>query len=249
MKPNTKLALTVLWSPQPRWVEEELLQHVLAPGGNPGAIAPMTAYWRKQGYLRVSELETRRYLQLTTLGKQAVERAWPCLRQDDTQPQGWYILTFLQPPKGDRNFRYLRTQVLDQGAVMLSRGVYLLAEHQATAILTQINQHYSKNVVVLRVVEERVGDMFQVIDRIEGVSDLMTAYSGISKEIDQLLAKSSVFSLLTYQQKNHIASVFHRMYSLMQKDRGWGAFFRAGRHNITQLLQMFHSSFYEPSGF
>lgn len=206
----------------------------------------LIAHLYREGLIRKERVEKQTLFGSTQHGNRLVTAQFPALSaQTHESFTTWSLLTFLQPPKGDPQFRYLRNLLLSKNALNLNRGVYLLSSDTAMALTKDLEVNYRRAVLVTQIGEWQFGDERSFILENLALMDLQTLYSGISNEIDGLLRSLRFDSDLNYSQKTHIFSVFDRLYSLIQKDSGVFHHYFPKSPTAIELLRRFQNLFTE----
>ncbi len=159
---------------------------------------------------------------LTNLGKRAVEDEFPALsNRYDSWEGDWALLVFLTAPKGDPQFRYLRSLLLSQGAVALNRGVYLGAGGFSNRVMVELENEYRRSVVLLTVGEWQIGSEKPIVMKSLGLNDIVANYSGIGKQLARLLQEKLEKSSLKNQTKQDSLILFQQFLSVLQEDPGF----------------------------
>lgn len=216
----------------------------LLPGMTKGGVRSVLHYLDKNGILSAEKVgsETRYYL--TSLGESQLIEQFPALNPAwDTYSGEWTCLVFQEAPKSDQQFRYLRTQVLKERALQLSRGVYCVPGNFSEDFLYLTRKMYSGSVVLLAVSSWLQGFERSTVTRNLGLNDLVTTYSGISKDIEQLLVEVGESDTLTDQQKQAFISVYDRFRDSVYEDSGIVSYYypnvRTARDLLAQLQSLF----------
>lgn len=170
----------------------------------------------KNNYLRMLNLPNQKQLTITDTGMKAIEAQIPALKGFHTPITQWWVINFLKPPKTDQAFRYLRRFLLNKKAIALTRGVYLFVQKLDPEVKHLLGNLYQGSVIVFKTDTFLYTDMLQLIGQKINLSDTLSLLSGISKEIDQLLAKIDKQKGLTSHQKKQINSLFCRLFELAE---------------------------------
>lgn len=195
----------------------------LTPGGRRSLIHHLS----RKHLIRSERLPraTGRYphtqLSLTPHGATALATQFPVFATDRENWAGeWSALIFLQAPSSDPHFRYLRALLLDHRAFQLRRGVYLHPGQFPAKIIDTCRDLYVGQVVITELAEWLFGDERSTINDHFMLSDLMSIYSGISSEINQLLTDKNQQKGLTDKFQRRIFSVFDRLFTALSQDVG-----------------------------
>ncbi len=169
--------------------------------------------------LFTDELDDWTSLTISSHGQAEIESVFAPLRRLSEPWEGdWWQVLFLQAPSGDRNFRYLRTLLLEEDCFALKRGVYLHPGKLSEKLAGNLHNSYRQSVIVIECGQWQFGDEQNVIGQKAGLDDLLSIYSGISTELKDLLTKISNKKHLNVRQKTQIASIFERIVTTMEQD-------------------------------
>ncbi|MBD3279487.1 MAG: hypothetical protein GF390_02120 [Candidatus Pacebacteria bacterium] len=205
---------------QNRWVEYADLKFLL-PDLSKSGRRSLVAWLKKKGWLITSQSDQGLLLSLTKTGQHQLVQKWPVLQDHWQDWQGeWSILLCLTAPKNDPGFRYLRDQLIQLKAINLTRGVYLYPNNFPTSLLDLVAKLYAQQVVIMRVNQWQWGDEQVILQQRLSLNDLARAYSGISKELKQLLMVKNKQKDLTDQLKKRLFRVFNRLVAAMEDDLG-----------------------------
>jgi DNA-binding transcriptional regulator PaaX len=197
----------------------------------------LTHLLKGQGWLEVERFASHTSLVITDSGKRALEVAIPALLIDWGVWDGtWAQVVFLEAPAGDPQFRYLRQRLLAVRCVPLSRGVYLCPQPTLQRIWHEVETLYAKNVVILSIGDWQLGDERSIISREYSLTDHIDAYSGVSKEIERLLASVERRGELDYQQKELLSLVYDRYWQIIAHDPGFINHYYSQAPNAITLL-------------
>ncbi len=157
----------------------------------------------------------------TGYARDALKAQFPVFSLIDAPWQGgWSIIIFLDSPKSDPQFRYLRSKLIGYKASQLKSGVYLYPGQLPDECLLLLKQLYVGSVVVWQTDTWRFGDERQVIMTLFNLSASFSVLSGISNELYQLLAIVDVQKGLTKRQKAMLFMVFNRYVVLIEQEAG-----------------------------
>ncbi len=199
-----------------------LLLPELTPGGRRSLIHHLEA----KGLLLKEKVLGQTRLSLSSQGRRELSRSFPALSQKwDTWTGSFEILVFLKPPKGDPQFRYLRKLLVAEWAMPINRGVYAAAGTFSERVLNECESLYAKSVLIFSVKEWKLGAERELLLPEYGISDVVEGYSGISREINELLeiCKSNVRPL--HQQILSFTMVFDRFWEIIADDAGFARFY------------------------
>lgn len=223
MKKTAKKVLLWLYSPdfinQRRipYKEIDFLLPELSASGRRSLIGVL----KQNNYVVFDGLRSDSRLSITAHGINALTDAFPALNNSYEDWQGdWEVLTFLQAPTGDAQFRYLRSVLINSGAGQLSRGVYLYPKSFPQEIKAMCSQLYRQSVLIVHVDRWSFGDHRSVIVPLFKLSDIAERLSGVSKSVQQLLRESDAEKETSDQQKKLILSEFEKMVEILEIEIG-----------------------------
>lgn len=167
------------------------------------------------------DLEGQLHLTISSHGQAELEANFPALKmkQDDWKGD-WSMILFLQSPQSDKNFRYLRSLLLNNHCFALKRGVYLRAGELPDSILKTLRGTYTKAAAVVRFNQWEFGEERIIIGQQTNLQDTIDIYSGISIEVNKLLNNFVQFNSMNIQRKNAFNSIFDRLYAALEIDLG-----------------------------
>lgn len=198
--------------------------------------------------LLTDEIEGVLRLTLSSHGLAQLEADFPALKIKREGWKGdWSMVLFLKSPSSDKNFRYLRNLLVSSHCFGLKRGVYLRAGVLPENIQQTLQEAYRKSVVVINFDEWQFGDEQIVIGQKVNLKDTMNVYSGIGKEVKNLLTNFVHFNGLTDQQKSSFNSIFDRLFAALESDFGlipnYFPEFSGGVELLSQLQQGLSSGY------
>lgn len=242
MKQTTQRLLLSLYSQTDQVVQfpyalSELLLLELTPGGRRSLLYLL----ENQGLIYKESLAGQLTLTISQEGREAIEAVFPSLQiQNDSWQGGWIMLSFLTAPDRDKNFRYLRKALVQANALPISRGAYAFPNKLPEALAWEIGNLYTGNVLVSEISSEQAGGTLRskIIEHYH-LPDLISAYSGISTEIQQLLKQNRNLERLTDKQKSSIAAVLTRIVELGAQDLGIIRYYYPNSINLKKLIEMF----------
>lgn len=175
-----------------------------------------------QNLVRVERLGSTVTLSLTEHGRDALTSHFPALSAARRSWKGeWSCLVFREAPHSDPQFRYLRSLCLQHGSFSLARAVYLFpGQVLPEPLLLSLRELYREAAYSFELARWQFGDERTVITAQYALVDIAEVYSGVSKEIDQLLSAFDAEKGLTDTQKITASSVFDRLATAIQADPG-----------------------------
>jgi DNA-binding transcriptional regulator PaaX len=220
MKENSKKILLFLYPSEnePVWFSFTELQS-LVPNLSSAGLQSALFLLDKKELLRIDKTQVEPKYSLSSYGKSYLEDLFPALCESNEKWQGdWSLLIFLEAPKTDKNFRYLRSYLTQNKAIALARAVYLYPGFISEKIKTDLERSYKNSVLVLKVSEWIFGDDFKVIGQKAELNDLFELYSSISKELDRLISVKLNEKSFTQQEKDSFFSALSRFLSILDND-------------------------------
>lgn len=192
----------------------------------------------------VSLRNSQTLLQITNHGVELLRSQFSAFQFQDTSSVAsvgsWSVIAFLESPKSDAQFRYLRSYMQQIHAGQLKPGMYLYPGHPSEQLLSQLRKLYVGSVVVLRATEWLFGDERTVVSTAFPIYDTAQLYSGISKEISQLLASKGTKKGLSNEDKVALFTVFNRFMSILGDDPGITHWYYPHVPTAAQLVSRFH---------
>lgn len=229
MKENTRKILLFLYPTErssPDTPEEKILLNFqqirfLLPDLSLTGLQSLLFYLEKRELLVKHFLNDEAHYSLTNYGQEQLERQFPALSIARRNWQGrWTMILFLEAIKTDQNFRYLRGFLLKNGCLALNRGVFLYPGQLSEYLLVELNGRYRQAVLVYELGECIVGDEQITIGQKIAINDSLKVYSGISKELNQLIDIIGSRKKLSNQQKVDFYSIYNRFTSFLAEDSG-----------------------------
>ncbi len=213
-----------------------MVEHCVPQLSESGRVSLLYLLRRKQ-LISLVVVQSTWLVSLTALGHEALQAKFPALSRRSGQRQPRYLVTFLKPPSNDPSFRYLRTLLLEQRAVPIARGSYLLLRTPDQSLLTLTRQLYAGSVLITEVGQWIQGDELQIIGQDNSLADLLSAYSSISSQITQLLEKKHSENGLNVADKAELSSIFDRLFTILLEDDGLVGDYFPQVENASQLLK------------
>lgn len=159
---------------------------------------------------------------ITDEGRRTLTALFPSLQNKWQTWQGtWMVLVFLQAPKTDSHFRYLRSLLLAEQAIPLSRGVYLTADSFSQRLLLECQSLYPQSVAIFSVHRWEMGLDRPLIINYYDLAAKAEAYSSTGNQLNQLLGKNQLNKNSTNQLKNHISPLIDRFLIFLREDPGF----------------------------
>lgn len=220
MKESTQQLLLLLSSSE-QPIRSGILRAVFFPRLSESGYRSMMNLLTERGHVLSSSKDSGVALGLTESGQQALTASFPALQRltQLTEPE-WRMVVFLQPPKADPSFRYLRRICQKAKLLMLSRGVYAQAGALPSDLEKLLIKLYAQAVAVVRVSEWEIGAKKPIINQRAECQLLSNSYSGISNELKSLLQQIDHQKTLISAQKLLIGDIFSRYYHSLCMDTG-----------------------------
>lgn len=246
MKHTTKKIL--LWLYQTDKETKSLVQarqlRLLLPELKDSGFRSLINLLKKQHLISQEEEKGLPAYRLTSYGESLLEAQFPIFSDSMNDWAGeWTIVVFLSAPKSDKQFRYLRRYLVNENCGQLSRGVYLFPGKLPENINKLLFKLYVGSVLVTGMSKWVFGDERSLINNLFGLSDLKTTYSGISKEIDQLLKQKNRAKGFESGDISTVCLVFDRLINSLKFDLGLVHYYysesKSGRELLKQLQMLF----------
>ncbi len=153
-------------------------------------------------------------LRITTGGMRVLKAEFPALFPENGKRAGWHCMVFVKPPKNDPAFRYLRSQVIADGGINLTRGVYLKQSPYSTKLMMMCDKLYAQAISIFLIDSWIFGFDSLYLEKMQGADTHFSLLSGVSSEITQLLSKISKDNIAQYQRKKLIEGLLERYYAI-----------------------------------
>lgn len=246
MRKTTHKILLCLYSPDKdnRIILKTSEMRQLLPSLSDGGYRSLMKSMADKRLIQTTLVGRESWCRITDLGRRALESQIWALSESRRHWDGqWEMVLFLQPPKNDQSFRYLRTLILETGGFQLGRGMYLFPGGVSPQVRSQCLDIYLLSVSVFRVSSWEVGDPSQVLLSSKKQSAVLDSYSGISSEISELLQKNVTVSSASGKQKNHLSSVLDRIVDSAQSDHGLSTHLFPQVSTLSDLVEQFQQFF------
>ncbi len=170
-------------------------------------------------------------------GQRSLNTAFPALHATWHDWDGsWVVVVFLDAPKGDSQFRYLRKLILSHAGMQVTRGMYAKAGGFAPEVLAQLQNTYLGHVIIFSVFKWIQGFDKPVVFEYYNLPDKATALSGISNEVNELLNIINREKRLTEKQKINIVTLVDRFIDFLREDPGFIHYYFPGTPDEGELL-------------
>lgn len=220
--------------------------HIVLPTATAGGVRSLLHHLVKTGAFSQEKLENQQRFYITEEGAEQLKALFPALDSRwDTFSGNWDCIVFQQAPKSDPQFRYLRTQLVSERAIQLSRGVYCIPGVLPESLSVLCKKMYKNSVAIFSVESWKQGFERSTVIRNLSLADLATAYSSISREIDQLLMVSASKVSLTDQQKKAFLSACDRFRDTLRDDAGILTYYYPNGVSARDVLSKIQQAFIE----
>lgn len=254
MRSTSLQLLTALYPSQP---DQSLSQPLLVPASQVRPLFPKLSdsgfrsllfHLGQKGYLMVERTSDTSLVRCTFQGIELVRSQIPVFQPHWRQWQGeWAVMVFLTAPDNDRQFRYLRQALLDYHAVPLTRGVYLYPSAFPSSVVELCSSSYPHSVAILKSQQWIFGDVRSVIMQKYRLADLAATYSGVSRELNQLIAKMKADNESKDQYKKQLSLLFYRWWDVVSEDVGLTTIYFPTNPQPLPLLQQWQHYFFASS--
>lgn len=240
MKKNTEKILLALFPAQNReWYLPLSSVYALVPQLSAGGKRSLIHLLKQDHSISTIQVGQQTHVYLDNPGKELLIRRFPALSERWQHWDGtWGCCVFVTAPQFDAQFRYLRQLLLAEGCFAVSRGVYFAPFPFSQVVMSELNDRYAPYTAVFTIAQWQFQREHSFVLRQLGIADVLQAYSGISEEIAQLLAKNNISAEATDQQKKLIHTVFDRFCESLGQDPGFAA--RYGPE-LLQPIRLFRS--------
>lgn len=160
---------------------------------------------------------TEQLYSLSDMGRESCVAKFPSLNM---QTMNLSLLIFKQAPPSDKGFHYLRTKCLQAKAIQLSRGNYLFSTGLPESLKVEIRKLYKDATIIFKVEAIESGFDWSTLNDSLQLWDLVSIYSGISKELTQLLTNFKEEKILTDGFKKKISELLNRFIEALSMDAG-----------------------------
>ncbi|MBP9819914.1 hypothetical protein KBC79_04195 [Candidatus Woesebacteria bacterium] len=238
MKKNTETILLALYpASNDQWFLPLHAIYALVPQLSGGGKRSLLHLLKKEEYISTVQVGTQTRVYLDSRGRELLISRFPALSERWGQWNGgWACCVFVEAPRFDRQFRYLRQLLLKEGCFALSRGVYIAPFPFSSILMGELSDRYSAATAVFTVEQWQFQREQSFVLAHLGIADVLTAYSGVSSEITDLLGVIGNSTTASDQQKKLIRTVFDRFCESLGHDPGFASYYGGGQQMPAQLL-------------
>lgn len=175
----------------------------------------------KNDYITVNTIRRRKYLCLTSFGRECVERLFPGLSPQQRFWQGqWQLIVLTGANEAAAKARSLRQLLRQEGAFLLERGVYMCPAPLNSEFKNRLTNDYRGQLLIWETEKCLFGDERLIIFRKSGLLEVLNLYSGISNDLSRLtdLRKSEKYSIDQYMSL--LISTFTCFFDILSQDSG-----------------------------
>jgi hypothetical protein len=133
----------------------------------------------------------------------------------------WMMLVFLDATNADPHFRYLRSLLVQEQSLVLSRGVYLAAGTFSGRIMQVCESLYPTAVAIFSVDTWHRGVDRPLIVNYYDLTAKAEILSGISDNLVELLDRINQNKESTNQQKTAVSSIIDRFVESLRENPGF----------------------------
>ncbi len=221
MKINTRKLLLWLYvrKSDKKWVSLQELKIILPDLTNAGLNSII--YYLKQKHMVITDIDEEQKVSITGNGVMKLKQEISLLSMNnEVIDNQWEMIVFLTAPNKDKNFRYLRSFLVNEHAICISRGVYLYPGSFSESVKNLIQDLYYNHVAMFSCTDWRYGKKETIIRQQFNLKSKKDVISGVSKNIKKLLIKKSNQKKLTNQQKHNISTIYNQLFEIAETEIG-----------------------------
>ena len=239
MKKNTQKILLSLYTKAGEVKNRVKLENIkaLVPDLSDGGFRSLIHVLKKQGVINTQRVLGSTSINITHHGSILLEAEFPALSTKWDQWDGsWSCLVFMDSPSSDKQFRYLRKLLIAQGALPISRGVYMSPGDFSDIVLKECQTSYRSSVLIFSVGDWKLAAESSFIIEKYGLLDLAETYSGLSSDVGRLLKTINDENRLIDSVKSDISLVYDRVIEVLREDPGFCTFYFKEVENVKTIL-------------
>lgn len=193
--------------------------YILVPELSSSGKRSLISYLKKNQYLLEYQINNTKFLSLSKKAYREISVEMPFILRTEWQGE-WMMMIFNKAPLFDKNFRNLHKQLIKIQARLLQRSVYLYPAPLPDLFLDNLRNDYQNNLFLFTIqqVDESFNENFY-FDQKE-IQDLLNIYSGISKELNDLLASIKLQNRGINSIKKVLVSCYERLTEYALKENG-----------------------------
>lgn len=222
MKKNTRKLLLFLYSPNGtgEYLKVSSLPFLFPNLTQHGRVS-LTQLLTTRGWLvKDTDSQGEQRIQLSILGKAIVESEFPFLSIGEARDAQatWKIVIFLDSIERDPEFRNLRRTLLQRGWIQIARGVYGFRGEIQMELKNTLQKIYGQSISVFTIGKWLFGKDPAVLSGRNHSNSIIQQYSGISKELMELLNIFEVEKRLNNKRKAQLTGLTDRLYEFLALD-------------------------------
>lgn len=195
---------------------------IVTPQLSDGGRRSLVHLLNKNGLIHVEKTLGKTFVCITRRGVKALESRFPALsRKWDDWQGNWDCIVFIRAPKSDGQFRYLRSLLISEGSISISRGAYICPFSFSQKVIDECNRSYFDSILMFSVGEWKIASIRKLVIEKYSLIDLADSYSGISKDVSRLLVNSNNQKTPMEKNKDKINLVYDRLQDLLKDDPGF----------------------------
>ncbi|MCB9813503.1 MAG: hypothetical protein H6772_03790 [Pseudomonadales bacterium] len=244
MKKNTQKILLSLYSPSNTTNHRIKLRGIdlIVPDLTDGGRRSLIHVLKTNGMINVERVLGVTSVNITQYGNKQLEVEFPALSSKWDQWQGnWDCLAFVKAPKSDKQFRYLRKLLVSEGAISISRGVYISPNGFSNKVVSECNELYRESILMFSVGEWKIASLRNLIVEKYGLLDFVETYSGISNDVNRLLTMVNSKNSLIESYKLDINLAYDRLRDMLKEDPGFCHYYFNEIPKIKSILKDLNS--------
>lgn len=173
----------------------------------------------KKGWvLAIPEQNDCLNLSLTNMGRTALEAKIPALKAIGDQRNKWTAILFCKSIKQDPQFRNLRRVMVKEGAIALTRGMYMFPSIVPTEVDSLVKSLYQKSISMFTIGQWLFGKNPDDLVNLMQIKQVVDTYSSISKEATELLGIIDTENGLNNKRKQQVSLLIDRLHLAFDSD-------------------------------
>ncbi len=248
MKKNTQKLLLSLYSESSQQSNQATSRvklanlKMLVPELTDGGMRSLLHFLKANGLIVSERVLGVVFVSITQHGSMSIEAKFPALSSKWDNWQGsWDCLVFVKALESDKQFRYLRTLLMTEGAVAISRGVYISPFSFSDKVVRECKQTYHDAVLMFSVGDWKIASLRNLIVEKYGLLDVIESYSGVSKEISRLLELANADNKFVHRHKMDINLVYDRLIEILREDMGFCSHYFNEAPKVRSMLSQLNS--------
>ena len=219
MKRNTqKILLSLYPSGRVKLNNLKIVSPELTDGGRRSLIHVLKA----RGLINSEKVLGVSSVGITQHGIDAIEAEFPALLSKwDAWQDNWDCLVFVKSSKSDKQFRYLRSILVSEGAISITRGVYVSPISFSERVVRECKEIYRDYILMFSVGIWKIASLRSLVIEKYGLIDIAESYSGISRDVSRLLETVDIKHIAMHRNTIDINLVFDRLIDVLSEDPGF----------------------------